>query len=352
MSSTNGIRSSHVILPDDVAIDKTYNNNNGIKLSHTESGSTVSTAFNNITDFGATVNKVSETTYQIDFDQAFSALQTYTTAQFAKANTGVKVVYTEQDDQNTKTITITCSAGNDIVNLTASEVASNKIVVVAADGTTDYSLVINVTDAGTDAIAFNKSITIDGESAGGYGANTGKVLWNFGSQACNVTFQETNGGVILAPSGSVLVKASHNGSVYAKTVENNGCEIHQNGFRTVTPTSASLTVSKTVSGTGAPADDAFTFTATVGGTAYANQAYTLYDATGTEVTGTHTTDADGKFTLTAGQKAVFSGLAVGKDWSVTETAKADYTQTSPSTGSVSGTVSAASVPYGSQTASP
>ena len=74
---------------------------------------------------------------------------------------------------------------------------------------------------------------------------------------------------------------------------------------------------------------------------YANQAYKLYDkASGAEITtgGPYATDADGKLTLVDGQKAVFSGLAVGSSYEVTETAKANYTQVSPASGVQSGSV--------------
>lgn len=45
-----------------------------------------------------------------------------------------------------------------------------------------------------------------------------------------------------------------------------------------------LAVHKTVTGTGAPADDRFTFTVKVGGVVYANQGYILCDSNGDEIT--------------------------------------------------------------------
>ncbi|MEA5004677.1 MAG: hypothetical protein VB081_14410 [Christensenella sp.] len=102
-----------------------------------------------------------------------------------------------------------------------------------------------------------------------------------------------------------------------------------------------LSIDKTVTGEGAPVDDAFGFTVKVNGAVYANQAYKLYDkASGTEITagGPFATDADGKLSLASGQKAVFSGLAVGSAYEVTEAAQASYTQASPTNGVATGSV--------------
>ncbi|MDY3003307.1 MAG: DUF5979 domain-containing protein, partial [Christensenella hongkongensis] len=86
----------------------------------------------------------------------------------------------------------------------------------------------------------------------------------------------------------------------------------------------SLTVTKTVTGEGAPDDTAFEFTVKVGDAAYANQPYTLYGADGNEIAGSYETSDEGKLTLTAGQKAVFEGILAGLEYEVTETPNADY----------------------------
>jgi len=57
-------RDWNVIMPDDATLDYSYNNGNGITISHIENGTTVSTSFNNATDLGKTVSRVSDTTYQ------------------------------------------------------------------------------------------------------------------------------------------------------------------------------------------------------------------------------------------------------------------------------------------------
>ncbi|KUJ33131.1 hypothetical protein AR437_00450 [Christensenella hongkongensis] len=99
-----------------------------------------------------------------------------------------------------------------------------------------------------------------------------------------------------------------------------------------------LTISKTVMGMNAPDGDAFEFTVTVNGAAYANQPYTLYGADGAEVTdgAPFSTDGEGKLELTAGQKAVFDGILEGTPYVVTETPKTDYTQTQPENGVAAG----------------
>ena len=104
-----------------------------------------------------------------------------------------------------------------------------------------------------------------------------------------------------------------------------------------------LTISKTVMGMNAPDGDAFGFTVTVNGAAYANQPYTLYGADGAEVTdgAPFSTDGEGKLELTAGQKAVFDGILEGTPYVVTETPKTDYTQTQPENdGTAGGNISA------------
>lgn len=259
MASTNDDnagRTWNTILPDDVTFDTTVNHGNGIGLSHTEDGATVSTEFNTKAELGKTINHVSDTTYQIDFAKAFSALSTYASTQYAKADTGVQVTKKNGAgvNENNYEIDVVCNAGDDIVNLTLAEATSCKLVVTG-NNTTAYSLTVNVTDVNTTAQTFDKAVTVDG-SASAYGAEGGKLLWNFGTSACRVTFNQTLEGVVLAPGGSVTVTSSHNGSVFADTVENNGCEIHQNGFKpqgttpspAVSPTSATLAVTKAVSG--------------------------------------------------------------------------------------------------------
>ena len=115
----------------------------------------------------------------------------------------------------------------------------------------------------------NRQITIDGNRTA-YGTEGGKVLWNFGTSACNVAFQDCNQGPVLAPNGSITAIASHNGSVFAKTVTNTNCEIHQNPFRSqksaASTTTAALAVGAAVESTGAAwaGTDALAFSVAMG----------------------------------------------------------------------------------------
>lgn len=100
-----------------------------------------------------------------------------------------------------------------------------------------------------------------------------------------------------------------------------------------------LTIKKTVTGSGAPAGDTFGFTVKVGGSAYINQAYKLYE-NGIEQIGVYQTDGEGKLALKANQEAVFTGITVGTGYEVTEAPKTDYVQAAPEDGIASGSVSA------------
>ncbi|MDY3005203.1 MAG: DUF5979 domain-containing protein, partial [Christensenella hongkongensis] len=104
--------------------------------------------------------------------------------------------------------------------------------------------------------------------------------------------------------------------------DNSSTAVFTNDF---TP-SRDIVVSKTVVGANAPANDTFTFTVNVGGAAYANKEYKLYNlATGAQIPGTYSTDDDGQMQLTANRKAVFSNIPVGSAYEIVESPRADYT---------------------------
>jgi len=108
---------------------------------------------------------------------------------------------------------------------------------------------------------------------------------------------------------------------------------------------AAFLVGKNVSSTTGdtpPENDAFTFTLTLNGSPAPDQSYWLYDADGNQ-TGTGTTDANGQFTITSKQRALFYGIPAGTEYNVKETYKLGYTQTTPAdplgyTGTVTDTV--------------
>jgi hypothetical protein len=214
--------STVMILPDDVTVNTTYNNGNGITVTDS-TGHTVF-QYNSLSELGASaVYQISDTTYVIDFDQAFAGMESYASAESAKTNAGVTV------EETADTVNITCEEGDDVVNLTTAQL--QKKINVTGNNTTEYSLVINVTDASGN-IALNNPITIDG-TRDSYSSESSHVLINFGSAYTGtVTLGESTMGSILAPNASVKVTSTHNGSVYAVTVENVSGEIHQSRFTT------------------------------------------------------------------------------------------------------------------------
>ena len=240
---TNIRSADALILPDDVTIvtnDPSVNNGNGVRLSY----GGVTKDFNQVTDIlnssdASKITNVKNSTFTIDFDQAFNALKSYSSTAYNQADTVQLTI-------DASTISIVCQPGLNYVNIDASEL-SEKTISIVGNGTTDYSLVINVKNAG-DSVTFNHSMLIDGQGYDGYGPNGGKILWNLGPDySGSVTFIQDAMGVVLAPSGTVHIGQSHNGSVFAAYVSNDGCEIHQNPFQgspvnpnkfTVTPTEA------------------------------------------------------------------------------------------------------------------
>jgi hypothetical protein len=217
-----------------------------IKLSESSTG--FSQQYNGLKELGKSVTNKSNSTYKIDFATAFSGLKSYSAAQYAKKDTGVTVTKNTSGDKNNWSIDIKCAAGSDVVNLTADELENCTLNIT---GTGSATLIINVTGtSSTGSYTFNKKVTVDGVT-GGYDRAGGKVLFNFGSDyAGTATFQESTTGAILAPSGTIKIASTHNGSVYADTVENTNGEIHENPFTPGDdPAEGSITVNKTVTGT-------------------------------------------------------------------------------------------------------
>lgn len=105
--------------------------------------------------------------------------------------------------------------------------------------------------------------TINGTETGGYDVTGGRILLNFGTQQGALSFGELYSGTILAPNATVYISTTHNGSVFADTVENIGGEIHKNPWKPGNeqkPTSVKVTLkgTKTLNGTSAQ-KDAFSF---------------------------------------------------------------------------------------------
>ncbi|HAL02068.1 MAG TPA: hypothetical protein DCP07_01795, partial [Lachnospiraceae bacterium] len=170
---------------------------------------------------------------KIDFDKAFASLKSYSNHMKSALTDVTKIV-----DQNGRKV-IVCQEGNNVVNVSYSDLRSYKWNVEAAEKVNpdNYSLVINVTDIPATTCDLNDDgnpeFRIDGEREGGGGVfpKAEKVLFNFGDYNGKIILGGSmNAGVILAPDAYVEVKATHNGNVISNKVVNDGCEIHQCGF--------------------------------------------------------------------------------------------------------------------------
>ena len=241
VQQTNGMDGEDLqwimIIPDNVRIvTEGINNGNGIQLV-SEDGSYKSNAFNEKKNLAKEIYHKNEVTYNINFIQALTSLQTYqqywknvdTCGDDAGQTTVTKSP--ETVDPNDRVLDIACAEGGNVVTLTSEELRGNNINIHAKDGVQDYSLIINVTDL-SDGDTFMRNIKID-DSEASYGPQAQKLLFNMlGDDAETYTFGQTDQGVILAPVNQIKIQdGSHNGNVMGFIVENVNCQIHQNGFR-------------------------------------------------------------------------------------------------------------------------
>ena len=293
---------SDIVLGDSITVSDVSQNQDLslIKLAETSTG--FSQQYNGLKEIGKSLTNVKDSTYKIDFASAFSGLKTYSAAQYSKANTGVTVTKNTSGDKNDWSIDIKCAAGADVVNLTEEEIENCTLNIT---GTGSASLIINVTGtSNSGSYTFNKKVTVDG-TTGGYGSSAGKVMFNFGSEfAGTASFQESSTGAILAPNATVKIIATHNGSVYANSVENVNGEIHENPFTPEEDTATgSITVNKTVTGAGSITKDYYV-------TLYSDKDCTKKIETKTIAVTAGTTGS-----------ATFSGLTPGKTYYAVETDK-------------------------------
>lgn len=254
LQTTNDVKTSVMILPDDMIFAKGlktytdtpvinndtqkeenwiyeyYNNKEGIKFIY---GDYESPMINNTSALEKSIKHESETTYVIDFDKAFKCLEKYSDTRYTM-DTNEKITKVTKDDTS---INIVCTKEQtNIINLTAEEIETKDITVTCVDedgnSTLDFSLVINVKDI-TGNHTFDRHINVNGKETDTYGPTGASILWNFGSEyEGTVTFEKTDLGVILAPNAYVRIyNNSHDGSVWAKTVENTNCEIHQTAYK-------------------------------------------------------------------------------------------------------------------------
>ena len=225
----------------------------------------------NVTD----VVNIKNSSYKIDFDTAMAGLKQYASAMYGKSDTeGVTF-----KDPNGRTITksghvrtIECKPNvNNIINIKASELQkwgqekesqSGSNVDITGLGSTG-SVTFNIEyDVATEFT--NPHFTINGTGTAGYDVAGGRILLNFGTQQGALSFGELYSGTILAPNATVYISTTtHNGSVFADTVENIGGEIHKNPWKPGNeqkPTSVKVTLKGTKTLNGASAQkDAFSF---------------------------------------------------------------------------------------------
>jgi len=218
----------NLIVGDNIEITYGYNNGNGVTFTDTTTGQSVS--YNDRSQF-ASISNVSDSSYQIDFTRLGSDFGAYAAAKDAEADTeGMTVTYTDKDDPNLSTVHVHCVEGENIVNAYPTPLGKAE-VTGPADG--NYSLVVNMhPDDSVPSYTYVPQVSIDGVS-GGYSAVAGRVLFNYGTYSGKIVLTgESTTGVIFAPNATVEVRsASHNGSIIAREVINENCEIHQAGFK-------------------------------------------------------------------------------------------------------------------------
>ena len=216
----------------------------------------------NVTD----VVNIKNSSYKIDFDTAMAGLKQYASAMYGKSDTEGVTFKNSNGNTTTKSDnvqTIQCKPNiNNIINIKASELlgwADNvQITGLGETGSVTFNIEYDV------AKQFSKPhFTINGTGTGGYDVTGGRILLNFGTQQGEITFGELYSGTILAPNATVDIYTTHNGSVFADTVENISGEIHKNPWKPGNeqkPTSVKVTLKGTKTLNGASAQkDAFSF---------------------------------------------------------------------------------------------
>ncbi len=231
-TNNGGAKTDYLVLPEGTVITHNGNNGNGCECELDGITLTKNSLDEMCVSKGVvTTDKIN---YRINFSQEMSSLMLYSDAKAkmntATANTEVIKNNSAPTDPNNYNITINCGVGENVVNLTADEIVASKLIVNGpSSDVTDFSLVINVTGLTAESYTFNKTCTINGQESA-YGAEGGLLMFNLGSYAGKAIFNQCIEGVVLAPEAKVEVTSSHNGSIFASTVWNQGAEIHQNPF--------------------------------------------------------------------------------------------------------------------------
>ena len=216
----------------------------------------------NVTD----VVNIKNSSYKIDFDTAMAGVRQYASAMYGKSDTEGVTFKNSNGNTTTKSDnvqTIQCKPNiNNIINIKASDLkkwADNvQITGLGNTGSVTFNIKYDVAEKFT-----KPHFTINETGTGGYAVAGGRILLNFGTQQGEITFGELYSGTILAPNATVDIYTTHNGSVFADTVENISGEIHKNPWKPGNeqkPTSEKVTLkgTKTLNGDSAQ-KDAFSF---------------------------------------------------------------------------------------------
>lgn len=180
------------------------------------------------------VVNIKNSSYKIDFNAAMEGLKAYANNLYGKSDTSGLLFKDSNGNETTvsgNVQSIECKANvNNIINIKASDLqrwADN----VQLNNLGSYgSVVFNIEY--DQASTFTKPhFKINSGDTGGYLADGGRILLNFGDQEGALSFGELYSGTILAPNATVYIYTTHNGSVFADTVENVSGEIHKNPWK-------------------------------------------------------------------------------------------------------------------------
>ncbi len=180
------------------------------------------------------VVNIKNSDYKIEFDKAMNGLRDYASNLYGKSDSTGLVFKDSSGDETTvsgNVQTIECKADvNNIINIKASDLQnwadSVQLNNLGSAGSVTFNIEYN------EAKTFTKPhFKINDSDTGGYVADGGRILLNFGTQTGTLAFGELYSGTILAPNASVYIYSTHNGSVFADAVENVSGEIHKNPWK-------------------------------------------------------------------------------------------------------------------------
>ena len=180
------------------------------------------------------VVNIKNSTYKIDFGAAMDGLKAYANNLYGKSDTSGLLFKDSNGNETTASgsvQSIECKADvNNIINIKASDLQKWADNVQLNNLGSYGSVVFNIKY--DQASTFTKPhFKINSSDTGGYLADGGRILLNFGDQAGALSFGELYSGTILAPNATVYIYTTHNGSVFADTVENVRGEIHKNPWK-------------------------------------------------------------------------------------------------------------------------